>query len=212
MSDFWCIAKTVIYLEKNGRQITKLKNDWIEPGLIGRQQAKALLAKDQIAILKPDVLRDIQDLTDCSILTRGLIYDSERTSLGLKYPAVPMAAFKEFPEERGRYLIWDMGAKLRHELILVGFDLLKNWQLAVPLLNYDTLAGNVGTPDEQAETKAIIHDLRVPVYDTRVIFARQCQETRRLFKLWDGSQLGFLRALYQARPIVNALPPSWVME
>jgi hypothetical protein len=209
MSRVWCQAVTVIHYEHNGEARTARPGDWCE---LGRAQAKAELSKGGVKIMKAATLQSVQDLSDCSILTRGLVYDSQLTHLGTRYPGLPMDTYQGFPKEAGRYLIWDMGAKLNHDLILTGFSLLKGWQLAVPLLNYDTLAGNVGTPDEQAETKAIIHDLRVPVYDTRVIFARQCQETRRLFKLWDGSQLGFLRALYQARPIVNALPPRWVME
>jgi hypothetical protein len=209
MAKVWTQAISIIHYEENGQTKTAHPGDWLQ---LGRQQARDELTRGNVKILKATTLQSVQDLSDCAILTRGVVYDSTRSQLGVKYPGLPMESYDRFPDQPGRYLIWDMGAKLRHDLILVGFGLLQKWQLAVPLLDYNTLAGDVGSTEEQAETKRIIHDLRVPVYDTRVIFARQCQENRKLFELWDGSQLGFLWALYQARPIVNALPPSWVME
>lgn len=210
MSEVWIQAIGIVYLEKNGETKILRENDW---GVTTRGHARRLLAEGKARILSPGILRDIQELTDCAIYLRGTVLDSTRSRLQIQYPGVPILAWSGWPDAGiGRFLLWDMAAPLRHDLILVGFGLLQKWQLAVPLLNYDTLAGSVGTEQERAETKAVIHDLRVPVYNPRVIFARQCQETRKLFELWDGSQLGFLRALYQARPIVNALPPSWVME
>jgi hypothetical protein len=209
MSEVWAQAINIVHYEKSGAMKTALPGDWLQ---LGRQQARDELSKGNIKIAKSAVLQSVQDLTDCTILTRGLIYDSQRSQLGIKYPGLPMDTYQGLPEEQGRFLVWDMGARLRQDLILVGFGLLQKWQLAVPLLSYDTLAENVGTEPERVETKAIIHDLRVPLYDTRVIFARQCQEARKLFEVWDGTQLGFLRALYQTPMRVLALPPSWVTE
>lgn len=208
MSEVWAQALNIVHYEKNGQSMVARPGDWCQ---LGRQQARDELSKGNIKILKPAVLQSVQDLTDCVILTRGIVYDGNRTQLGVKYPGLPMNSYQKFPTETGRFLIWDMGAKLRHDLILVGFGLLQKWQIACPLLSYDTLAESVGTHQERAETKAICHDLRIPLYDTRVIFARQCQETRKLFGLWDGSQLGFVRTLYQTPMKVLALPPSWVM-
>lgn len=208
MSNVWVRAKAIIRTEENGKQRTFYPGDWCQTG---RHQAREWLTNGQAEILKPAILQTVQDLTDCAILLKGTIYETRRSMLAARFPGVPIMPYHE-GYTHGRFLLWDTVANLNQDLILTGFHLLAKWQLAVPLLNYDTLAENIGTADERAETKAIIHDLRVPVYDCRVIFARDCQETRRLFELWDGaSELGFLRALYQARPVVNALPPSWVM-
>lgn len=210
MAQVWVRAKSILHYDKAGTAMTAHPGDW---AAVGRQQAREWLSNGQCEILKPAVLQTVQDLTDCAILIRGLLSESQRVSLAAKFPGVPIEPYWQYPVDHKRFLVWDPSANLRHELILTGFALLSKWQLALPLLNYDTLAGDIGTAEEQAETKAIIHDLRVPVYDCRLMFVRQCSETRRLFELWQaGGELAFLRALYQARPIVNALPPSWVMR
>lgn len=210
MSDVWVQAINIVHLEKNGVTRTLLPGDW---GQMGKHQAKELLAKGAARILSPGILRDVQELTDCAIYVRGTILDSSRERIATQHPGVPVLPWSGYPTtEVGRFLLWDMSAPLRHELIVTGLGLLKGWQLAVPLLNYDTLAGNIGTEQERAATKAIIHDLRVPAYNPKVIFARQGEETRKLFSLWsDGAELSFLRAIYQARALTLALPPSWVL-
>ena len=209
MGSVWVRAKAIIRTEENGKLKTFYPGDWCQTH---RHQAREWLTNGQAEILKPAILQTVQDLTDCTVLLRGYIPEAQRISLSAKFPGVPFETYQGHPIS-GRFLLWDTSANLRQDLILTGFYLLNKWQLAIPLLNYEVLAENVGTADERAETKAIIHDLRVPIYDCRLIFARDCQETRRLFELWDGaSELGFLRALYQARPVVNALPPSWVMR
>lgn len=208
MSKVWFQAINIVHYEENGQTVTKHPGDW---GQLGRQQARDELSKGNIRILKPESLRTVQDLTDCAILLRGGIQESQRTTLMTRYPGVPVEVYRGYPEH-GRFLIWDMKANLRHDLIMTGFSLLTRWQAAIPLLNYDTLAASIGSEQERQETKAVIHDLRVPVYNPSVIFARQCRETERLFELWNGgNELSFLRALYQSRVVVNALPPSWVM-
>lgn len=210
MAKVWIRAKTIVRAEKNGSMMTFHPGDWLQ---VGRQQARELITTGDAEILKSTVLQTVQDLTDCQILLRGVLAEPQLSLLKAQYPNLPIEPYQDhFPD--GRFLLWDpTRAELRRELILVGFGLLRTWQLAVPLLDYETLADNVGSEQERQETAAVVHDLRVPVYDTNVIFVRSCRETRRLFELWqDGSLLGFLRALYQSRPVVNALPPIWVLR
>jgi hypothetical protein len=116
-----------------------------------------------------------------------------------------------------RTLIWDPACPLRLELLPIGWHLLDTWQLAVPLCDYDTLARDVGTEDDRKQTEAAVRDLRVPLYDTRLIFARQCDEVEELLAEWTGQmdradsdpRLAFLRALYKVKPFVLALPVLW---
>jgi hypothetical protein len=110
-------------------------------------------------------------------------------------------------------LLWKPGLKLRGEMIPVGFHLLKTWQVAAPLWDYRELACHVGSEEEKEKTKAVVRDLRVPLYDTRLIFVKRCGDTRALIDLWkqeEGDEkLAFLRALYQVKPLILALPVTW---
>ena len=116
-------------------------------------------------------------------------------------------------------LLWDTSAALRIEMIPIGYNLLATWDIAVPLMPEQVLAADLGTPEERAMTEEVIHDLRVPVYDTRVLFVRRNRTTERLMGLWyeermTGEPLAFLRALGQAqpKPLLCALPAEWVMR
>lgn len=209
MAQIWIRAKSILHVDDHGKPRRLYPGDWYP---VGRQQAREWLANGQCEILKPAVLQTVQDLTDCAILLKGHVSEQQRSLLVAKFPGVPVEDYVRSQVKHGRFLLWDATANLRQDLILTGFGLLAKWQMAIPLLNYDVLAQDIGTEAERRETKAIIHDLRVPVYDCRVMFIRQCQETRHLFELWqDGGELAFLQALYQARPIINALPPSWIL-
>lgn len=183
--------------------------DWLP---MTRPEAKQRLIRGQIEIPRPDVLQTVQELTDCAFVLIGANQQLKQKIRTL-YPGVPIVSYTKGCPEYGRFLLWDISAKLRLDLILVGFQLLKKWQLAVPLGDYNTLAEDIGTEKGRREAKEIVKDLRVPIYDSRVMFVRQCPETRNLFDLWGGGgQLKFLEALYQSRPIVNALPPIWIYD
>lgn len=210
MAEVWVKAKEIIRKEENGVQKTYYPGQWLT---LKKQQAREYLSQGKIDILKPAVLQSVQDLSDCAIFFKGEILNQRQNLLVARFPGTPIQEWSgEYPA-CGRFLLWNTGANLNVNHILTGFKLLERWQLAVPLFDYDVLAERIGTTEEREQTKAIIHDMRVPVYDSRVLFVRQCQETRKLFELWQsGSQLGFLQALYQSRPVVNALPPSWVLK
>ena len=111
-------------------------------------------------------------------------------------------------------LVWD-GGPLRSDLISAGWRLLDHWQAAIPLCSYTELAINVSTPEDREQTRQVIRDLRVPLYDTRLMFLRKCGDTERLLELWNAEKgkgdvrLAFLRALYTVKPIVCALPTVW---
>jgi len=100
-------------------------------------------------------------------------------------------------------------------MIPVGVSLLDKWQVAAPLWDYEKLACHVANEPAREATKAIIHDLRVPLYDTSLIFVKRCGDTERLIEAWDWSadgdedRLAFLRALYEVKPLILALPITW---
>jgi hypothetical protein len=114
--------------------------------------------------------------------------------------------------------LWDSGAlpHIRAELLPTGFSLLDRWQLAVPFIDYTTLACNIGNEAERAATKEVIKDLRVPVYDTRLMFVKRSPDTTTLIREWrdecvpgSDERLAFLRVLYKRVPFILPLPATW---
>lgn len=115
-----------------------------------------------------------------------------------------------------RTLLWTGNAPLRRDTLAAGFNLLDTWHIALPLFDYNRLANSFGSQAEREKTEAVIRDLRVPVYDYRLMFVRRCTETENLLQAWDrettiGSDLtlSFMRALYEVKPLVLALPTTW---
>lgn len=115
-------------------------------------------------------------------------------------------------------MIWNPKVQLRTELVSAGFGMLETWEIAVPLYSYDELAVHIGSEEDRKRTKAIIRDLRVPVYDVRLIFVRNCEATQQLFDAWteengiageSDERLSFMRAFYRVKPAMLALPITW---
>ena len=125
---------------------------------------------------------------------------------------VPFSGYLPFPKT----LIWETSLNLRGGLVFAGFKLLEKWQVAVPLWDYNELACHVSDETDREATARIVRDLRVPMYDQRMVFMRRCKDTQRLLELWcrerreeGDDRLAFLRALYVVKPTVCALPASW---
>jgi len=105
-------------------------------------------------------------------------------------------------------------APVKTVMYSIGFGLINQWEIAVPLFDYRHLARDEEMSDEERiYTERIIRDLRVPLYDTRLMFVRRCEATRRLMDVWDAensrTRLSFLRSLYRVKPLVLALPCTW---
>jgi hypothetical protein len=114
-----------------------------------------------------------------------------------------------------RTIIWQTTVPLRAELVPAALKLLDRWQLAIPLYDYRELAQDVGDDNDRAETQDIVRDLRCLLYDTHLMFVRRSGDTRALFDAYDrerdggDERLAFLRALYQTKPVICALPATW---
>lgn len=103
-------------------------------------------------------------------------------------------------------------------LVDAGFRFLDRWECAAPLAN-GLLAEGIGGPSDQERTRAVVRDLRVLVYCTDLLFLRQCEATERLVETWRAEcesggdeRLAFLRALYLVKPLMLALPKTWLAQ
>lgn len=114
-------------------------------------------------------------------------------------------------------LLWNPEVPLRLELLSAGFRFLDHWHVAAPLYDYNTLAFQHGTLEERKRTMAVIGDLRVPLYETRALFVRQCPEVDALLDAWTherkddaDERLAFHRALWRVKPLILPLPITWI--
>lgn len=119
-----------------------------------------------------------------------------------------------------RTLLWNSAATIDVDLLPAGFGFLDRWTAAVPLYDYHVLARDLGDDREREATRALIGDLRVPVYDPRVLFLRQGDEADALLTTWqreldeapDGAddRLAFYRAVWRTKPLLLPLPATWI--
>jgi hypothetical protein len=112
-----------------------------------------------------------------------------------------------------KVMYWDASTVPSLEVIPVAWDLLDKWEVVAPLYSYDKLATELGTKEDRELTKGVILDLRVPVYDCRVLFLRKCPATEELMERWAAEpgdrQLAFMRALWQVKPLIMSTPRTW---
>lgn len=207
----WVRLKSIQNIDRGGRNIVYRPGDWVD---VGKQTAMLWMSRGDAEI--PSYRKEQFKQGEAGVIIRGVEdvtpwqtrFDQSKLNLTL-IVGDPYIAFD-------KTMIYDPGATLRPELIGAGFSFLDTWEIAMPLFSYDELAVHIGSEAAQARTKAVIHDLRVPVLDTRLIFVRHCESTQRLFKLWldegesgDDERLTFMRAYYEVKPLMLALPISW---
>lgn len=207
----WVRLKTIQHIERQGKMVTYHPGDWID---LGKQAAMLLMSRNDAEI--PSYRKEQFRQGEAGVVIRGVAdvtpfqtrFDQSKVNLTL-ITGDPYIAFD-------KTMIYSPAATLRPELIGAGFSFLDTWEIAMPLYSYDELAVHIGSEAAQSRTRLVIHDLRVPLYDTRLIFVRLCENTQRLFTLWldenesgDDERLTFMRAFYEIKPLMLALPVTW---
>ena len=199
-------------LERAGKMHTFQPGDWYE---CGKAQAQVWIANGEAQAPGQNELKAFVGDVNMGILVIG---NGQAATLGLDELSaklsIEMADRPILPWDRT--LIWNPAVVLQQRLVPTGFSLLETWDVAMPLWNYDELAANVGTAEERELTLAITHDLRVPLYDTRLLFVRRNERTIALLARWteerqkgDDMRLSFLRALGRGPLNIMPLPVTW---
>ena len=122
-------------------------------------------------------------------------------------------------------VLWDPSLKTPLRGIEAGLMRLGNaelfpdqdsWEVLATLVSLTTLASDIGSPGEQRKTEVVVGDLRLPVYDTRLLWIRRTPATENLIAMWaselekgSDEQHSFLRSLYSSRIMMCTLPPGW---
>jgi 6-pyruvoyl-tetrahydropterin synthase len=114
-------------------------------------------------------------------------------------------------------IVKSVDVKIDDKLIKYGFEFLENWQVIAPLRPYSELICKVISDTFHDYLKNKIIDLRVPVYDDRIIFIKTCDDSRNF---WDtylsetnylkNSNVAFSLALWEIKPLILTLPVGWV--
>jgi hypothetical protein len=208
----WVRLKSLQRIDKQGKPRDYHPGDWVD---VGKQTAQLWISRGDAEI--PSFTKHTgAQLSGSGVVVRSdtlaqyqAMFDGLKIGLSVIAEVVPHVAFD-------RTLIWHPKETLRLELIVPGFGFLDTWEIAAPLYSYGELAATLGTDAARVRTKAIIRDLRVPVYDTRLMFVKRCENTDRLFEQWgkecescDDERLTFMRAFYQIKPLMLALPVTW---
>lgn len=202
----WVQLLAIRQIETLGKTKTYHPGDWVD---VGKQTALRWCADGTARVADVRVLAE--GLADCGVVTEDeIVRDAVKKTLPALEVVTPDASIPlPFPKT----LILQR-VTLRPALIAVGFRLLERWEMAVPLWDYDELAVHVGTSEEREATKAVVRDLRVPLYHPDVLFARRCPATREVMEelaAGDGdARLRLLRSVYRVKPLICALPVTWV--
>ena len=108
-------------------------------------------------------------------------------------------------------ILWDGNQPLPLHLLpaIVG-RMEHGYEVAACMVNYTSTLAEYGMAEEQAETLAVIHDLRVPVYTPGLVVLRKSPGALAFFHRWQRESgephLAFSRALFLTQPVFLPLP------
>lgn len=210
MAMVWVRLNTIKSISHAGSMKTYYPGDWVE---VGKHDARQWIEDGSAEILRPDIKTQTFDFADCGVvLTNGDYNPHHQAKIDIEVKrAPPLLQFS-------KNMIYDGTFKrARDDLIPVGFKMLDKWQIVVPLHSYTELACDIGTDEDKRITKEVVHDLRCMVFEPRFMFVRKCQDMERLLHLWQeekkrgqNEKLAFLRAVYQAKPLILHTPVTWI--
>lgn len=206
----WVQLLRLQQIEQGGVSRTYHPGDWVD---VGRQTARRWVVDGVARFATPQLIAG--DLSECGIVAVGA-RKVAAAALREKLPDLKIEAERTPTLRFAKTLLWQPEFALRPELVPVGFHLLAAWEAAAPVVSYEELACHIGTVEARERTQAIVRDLRVPLYDPRLVFVRRCQASRALLEAWaqeretgDDDRLCLLRAVYRVKPLICALPVTW---
>jgi len=216
MAGVWIRAITLVRVpDETGTMKTYQPGDWLQ---VGKHDARMLQAGGQAEIMPPLLRKAVLDLDGCGIVAWGPT-DAVKATIMQNLPGLPVSKLT-YAIPYARTLFWDPGVNIHFGLLPVGFSrLATGWEIAIPVGDYNILAESIGTDDARKHTREVVHDLRVPVYDTRLVFAQKCEAAQQVLTQWreecksgDDERLCWLRAWYKVKPITCALPLTWTRK
>jgi hypothetical protein len=206
----WVKLNSIQYISNKGQRFTYNPGDWVQ---VSRQQAQVWLAQGAAEI------PNISDYFETISSGAGIVTDdSSKAMIMVNGFGVSIEVVQDRPNVLfDKTMYWKTSLKLRPNLVGIGLNLLNIWEIAIPFESYDRLAVHAGTPAEREQTRLMIRDLRVPLYSTRLIFARKQNNITDLIDSWRNEvdeghnpELSLLRQIYRVKPFILALPTTWI--
>ena len=205
---------------KNNKLEAFQPGDWVK---VGKHKAREWLCTGQATL--PDIKQadaiiagDVEDAGVCAIGTNdGTQVLTDRYELRVTVSDIPALPYE-------RTLIWNpIKFPLDRRQAVMGLTLLESedgydaWDLAAMLATSNPMAMHIGSPDERKRLKAVVGDLRVPVYETNALWVRRSAASRTFIAEWvrvlkDGinERLAFIEAWYKAQPSIYTLEAGWL--
>lgn len=208
----YILLTSTVHLEVQGKMQAFAAGDWID---VGKQYALYLISEGKAKI--PKGMSTNFAAENCGVL--GLREEPDKAALGTFLGKLDCTHSREPAIPFEKTLIWDNKMPLRQDLIPIGFHLLDTWEVASPLWDYEKIANELGSEEERDRTQKIVRDLRVPVYTPGLIYIKNCERSRLLIDTWktehlkgDDRRLSLLRAIYLVKPLILALPTTWLWK
>jgi hypothetical protein len=216
MAAHWVKAlKTVIRHDLTGAYRTYQPGDWFQAH---NQEMLDLLAR---GLVETNTLTLKQNFAGCDL---GVVARGGTPTAGMfagyGLGTIESDAF-DLPWERTA--LWDVRLPMTAEAIALGLIRVDGreeapaWEMAAMLAGHTQLARDIGSDEEQARTLAVLGDLRLPVYETGILWVRRTEATEEVIQLWRAEveagaeeRHAFLRTIYTRRLLLNTLPADWI--
>jgi len=200
------------------RRVTHYKGDWLQ---MRNMEIIQRIANGQVEDPSSLVIPELFVADECGVVTSNNSLVREELTFDL-----PIARSQDYEQVYFYTLHWNDGM-LRKEMLPISFELLKTWEMLVPLEPFSVLAKSIGSLEQRVLTQKVIKDLRVPVYNVDQMYIRRCTATQNLMKAWETEResvlegpeqyhkgnlrLSFLRSLFVTPLLILALPSSWIV-
>jgi len=234
MSKVWVRVISIIYVSENGEMVTKRAGEWAE---VGKHQARMLLASGQAEIPKQDTRNKMQEYGQCGVRVRIPIapLSSHIPRSHQADSTIDTSAFGDLADKlaftqgepaitHNFTVIWKPPSLVVPCAVETGLARLQSfedtdaepWEMVAILASETEWADSFGSDEERTKTEDTIGDLRIPVYDTNMLWVRKTERTEAVIARWlaelcqgADEQHAFLRALYAEHVLMCTLPANW---
>lgn len=220
----WVILNTVKHIRKGGVQRAYQPGDSVD---VGRQTALEWIldgsAKDPYGQMGAPLEATGKIDSRYGVVIRCAEGHATHEALGVLAGRVEIQYGE--PSVPFEYtFIWRPDQKISPRLLNYGFmrimadeDRASAWEIAACLIGGNRLANSFGTSHERRRTLKAVGDLRLPVYESRMVWVRKCPSAvavienwaRQLEEVGADEHHAFLRALYVKRAMLCTMPYDW---